>query len=63
MNQVYCKLCIELSFPDQRRSTGAPPEPRQSGPRLQHPLQPRDERLHRKQEAGDTGAGPQHGDY
>ena len=61
-SKVYRKLCIELSFPDQGRGIGAPSEPRQLGPRPQHPLQPRDERLHRQQEAGDTGAGPQHGE-
>ena len=52
-----------ISFPDQGRGVGAPPEPRQPGPRHQHPLQPRDERLHWQHEAGDTSPGPQQGDY
>ena len=52
-----------ISFPEQGRGVGAPPEPRQSGPWPQHPLQPRDKRLHRQQEAGDTNPGSQQGDY
>ena len=52
-----------ISFPDQGRGVGAPTEPRQPGPRHQRPLQPRDERLHWQQEAGDTNPGPQQGDY
>ena len=64
VNEVSSKLCILIiSFSDQGWSAGAPPEPRQSGPRPQHPLQPEDECLHRQQEAGDTDSRPQQGDY